>query len=142
MQTLIFFFNALFPNVLSYRFFAPFMPHSIGKISLAPKFASPQNLFYLRHFLKYFSRRNTFHCLYYSIRTPCRNTLYKKMHMVPIGADFKKYHLISFPNLQANILNFVINFFAENHSPVFCRTNKVIQQNRNIMPFMDIFAHA
>jgi len=68
--------------------------------------------------------------------------LYKKMHMVLVCSYFDKYHLISFSDLKANISDLIINLFAKNNFSVFCWTDKVIKQNRDIMTLMYIFAHA
>lgn len=141
MQAFIFFFQTLFTNILSHRFFASFVSNGVCKVSLAPEFSAPQYFFYVRHFLEYLSRCYALYRLNYSERTPCWNRLHKKMNMVFVRSYFNEDHLISLPDLKAYIFYFVINFFAKYHPSIFCRTNKVVQQYRNIVPFMYIFAH-
>jgi len=142
MQTLVLIFNTLFSNILSYRFFTPFVANGICKVSFAPEFSAPQYFLNFRLFFKHFLRCYTLHCLNYFSRTLCRNRLYKEMNMVSIGSYFNKYHIESFPNFKTDVFYFIINILAENHFPVFCRTNKMIQQDRNIVAFVNILAHA
>ena len=63
------------------------------------------------------------------------------MNMVLIHPNLKKYDFIPLCDFQANFLEFLIDLFRENHLSVFRRTNKVVQKNRYIVLFVDIFAH-
>jgi len=62
--------------------------------------------------------------------------------MVFVSAYFQKMNLIALLNLQTNSFQRLINCFANYHSAIFGRTYKVIQQNRDIMRFMYVFASA
>jgi hypothetical protein len=44
-------------------------------------------------------------------------------------------------DLYAGFLNDHIHFLIHDHSAVFSRTDEVIEQERNIVAFVDIYAH-
>jgi hypothetical protein len=44
--------------------------------------------------------------------------------------------------LKTGVLQRLINFFAYHYIPIFCRTNKMIYQNTDIVRFMYVFAFA
>ena len=64
------------------------------------------------------------------------------MNMILICSDLQKLHLIPFPNFKADFLEHSINLLVKYSPSVFRGKNQVVEQNRNIVAFVDILAHS
>ena len=140
MQNGVFLLNPLVSNVSRYACLISKLAYRVYKISIAPKLASPKLLFYFWMLTENLSGRYAFQHPYYFGRTFPWNRLNQKMNMILVCAYFKKMNLISLLYLQTNIFQCLINCFSEHNSTVFRRTHKMVQQYRNIMRFMYVFA--
>ena len=123
------------------RSFITMFTYTTYKIPLTPEFPSPQLPLYRWQSLKYLSCCYALNCLNHFVWTVRWNSLEKKMHMVPIYSNLQKYNLIPFGYLYTNIAKFLIHILAKNHLTILRRAYKMIDQYRNIVPFVDIFAH-
>lgn len=47
--------------------------------------------------------------------------------MIIICPNFYELNLISFGNLNANVSQLIIDSLREDHPPIFCRANQMIQ---------------
>ena len=121
MQNCIFLLKTLISDIFRDACLISNLADRVYKISICPKFSSPQMFLYFGVNLKDLSPCYAFYHCYYRCRTFARNRLNQKMNIV------------SFLYLQTNILQGLINLFVEDNSTIFCRTNKMIQQYTNIM---------
>src|SRR4030042_3310392 len=64
------------------------------------------------------------------------------MNMIFVCPNFKKMNLISLLKLQTDFFQSHIYCLVKHYSSILCRTNKMIQEYRNIVRFMYIFALA
>ena len=64
------------------KIFCYFVPHCPGKVTIFPKFASPQFLFYIWEDLKYLSCRSSLKSLYYLRNRISRWKFQKYVHMI------------------------------------------------------------
>ena len=71
-----------------------------------------------------------------------RNRLDQEMHVVAIRADLDEADLIAGGDLQANLPQNTLYCVIENDTPIFGRTDRVIQQNGNIVALVNIRAYA
>src|SRR5436190_15274536 len=106
MQHGIFLLDTLFLNIFRNRTFISKLTHRIGKISISPKFTSPQLLLYLRIPLKNFLRRDTFYHHYYLCYTIRWNRLNQKMNMVFIRSYLDKLYFVPLTNFYTHIPQF------------------------------------
>lgn len=142
MQNGVLFLKPLVSDVFRYTRFIPKLANRVHKISIRPKFSSPQFFFHFWMLSEYLSGYYTFYHPDNHTGTLCRNRLNQKMNIIFVSSNFKEVNLISLLNLKTNFFQCLINCFAEYHFAIFGRTNKVIQQHRNIMRFMYVFALA
>jgi hypothetical protein len=142
MQNGIFFLQPLIMNISRYTCLVPKLADCVDKISICPKFSSPKFGLNFRVFLKYLFCYNTFQNCNYRRWTHLGNRLNQKMNVIVVCSDLQKVYLISLLNLYTYYLHCLIYRFAEYNSAIFGRTYKVIQQYRNIMRFMNVFAFA
>ena len=142
MQNGIFFLKPLVSNIFRNTCLISKFANRIHKISICPKFSSPQIFFHLRMLLEYFSGRYTFYHPYDFAGTFSWNRLNQKMNMIFVCPNLKEVNLISLLNLKTNFFHRYIDLFTEHNSSIFGRTNKMVQQDRNIMRFMYVFATA
>ena len=63
------------------------------------------------------------------------------MNMILICSDLQKLHLIPFRNFKADFLEHSINLLLKYSTPVFRGKNQVVEQDCNIVAFVDILAH-
>ena len=142
MQNSIFFLQPLIANVSRDTRLVPKLADCVDKISICPKFPSPKFGLHFRMFLKYLFCCNTFQNRDDARCTHFWNRLYQKMNVIFICPDLQKMYFISLLNLHTYFLQSFIYCFTEDHSAIFGRTYKMIQQYRNIMRFMNVFALA
>ena len=64
------------------------------------------------------------------------------MYVVLINPNLQKLDLIALRYLQTNIPNYSFNLCVKNQSPVLGWTNNVIDQYRNVVSLVYVFAHA
>ena len=64
------------------------------------------------------------------------------MHMVFVSSNLDKFNLIALRNFQTNLFQHFINVSIKYSSLIFGWTDKMVQQNRDVMAFPDQFAHA
>lgn len=126
------FLNYLFIRILTNR---------IHIIPTCPKFTSPKQSFHFGVEPENFLCRNALDCSDYLFRSTRRNALNQKMNVVDIKADFQKMNLVTFLYSKTNFLERYSNFITKHLSPIFDRTNKMIQKQAFIMAFMNMFAH-
>lgn len=70
--------------------------------------------------------------------TVSRHRLNQKMDMILIRANLQKFQLVTLLDIETNILQYFIDYCIKDRSSILGRKNQVIQQNRNIMPLMNI----
>ena len=110
-------------------------------IPVRPKFASPQLFLHLGALSEYFAGGQTFEHRYDFGDGVGWNRLYQKMHMILIRSYLKEPHLIAFLDFQTHILHDLIDLLVKYCPSIFCGQYQMIQKNRYIMTFMDVFAH-
>ena len=142
MQNGIFLLKPLVPYVFRNTRLISKLADCIHKISICPKFTSPQFLFHFRMILEYFSSYYTFYHPDNIAGTLFWNRLNQKMNMIFVRPNLKKVHFISFLNLKTNFLHRYIYRSTEYNPSILCRTNKMAQEYRNIMRFMYVPAIA
>ena len=97
------------------------------KISLGPKLATPQLLFYRWNSYKYLSGRYALDDSYYLSRTISRDRLNQKVHVVRFNPYLNKNNLVTFGYFKADVPQRQIGLIRENNSPVFGWTYQMIQ---------------
>src|SRR5659263_58285 len=129
MQNNVFFLKPLVSNIFRDTRFISKFTNRIHKISICPKFTTPQFLFYFRMFLEYFSCNYTFYHPDYLARANFGNRLNQKMNMIIICPNLKKMNLVSLLNLKTGFFQSHINCFTDYNPSIFRWTNIMIQQN-------------
>ena len=142
MQNSVFFLKPLISNVFRNTCLISKLANCIHKISIRPKFTSPQLFFHFRMILEYFSSYYTFYHPDKFAGTLFWNRLNQKMNMILVCPNLKKMNLISLLDFQTNILQRFVNSFAQHNLSILRRTNKMVQQYRNIVRFVYVFACA
>src|SRR5680860_64125 len=135
------FFFTLSLNIFLNNILVCILTNCIYIIPICPELTTPQLIFYFRMKSKKFFCCYTFYCLNYSFYRHHWNTLYQKMNMIFINPNFNKVYFKSKFNIFANFYQTVFNCLRQNTSPIFYRTNQMIQQQILIMPFMNMFTH-
>ena len=129
MNSFIFLFFSLSFYICLYAIFISMTTNSINIKSFCPKLTSPKFLFYFWMKFKNLFCRNALYSLNYPCWTLHGNTLNQKMNVIIICANLNKQNFKTLGNLKANFFQTFVNRYVENNSTVFCRTDKMIQQN-------------
>ena len=111
-------------------------------VAICPEFTAPQLLLDFGSSLEYFSRGQTFYHLDDLFWTVGRYRLDQKMHMVLVGPNFNELDLITLRNFQTHLFQHFIDMAIKHGSAIFGWTDKMVQQDRDVMAFPDQFAHA
>lgn len=140
MKLLIFFPLPL--DVIPYRRLIAMLTYGARKISIAPKFSTPQLLLDLGTHPKNFLGRDTlYHC--YQLRNAIqRHRLHQKVNVILIHSYLQKLHLISLLDLQTHVANYLVDLLIKYCSPVLRWKHHVLQQHRDIMALMNVLALA
>jgi hypothetical protein len=64
------------------------------------------------------------------------------MDVIPIRPDFEKVDFVALANLLTGLFQLAIYGFAEDHSPILGRTDKVVHQHGNVMTLVNVLAHS
>jgi hypothetical protein len=142
MKNFVVFFNALISDISGYTRFISEFADSVHKISVCPKFSTPQFLFHFRMLLENLSCCQTFHHPHYLAWTHPRYALNQKMDMIFVNSNLQKTDLISFRYFKTDVFQTLINCFTENNPTVLSWTDKMVKQYRYIMRLVNVFAFA
>ena len=132
---------ALAFDVVTNHLFGAMLSYGACEISICPEFSTPQLLLYLWAASKYLACRQAFDKCDNLCHAVCRNTLDQEMHMIIIGADLKKLHLIPFFNLEADILQLLIYSRIKYRTSIFCWKYQMIYQHCYIVALLYILTH-
>jgi len=141
MQLFIFLVITMLLYICSYHIFIRMFAYCRYKISVRPKFPTPQLDFYFRNSQKYLPRCYTFQLGYYFGWTIRRYRLDKEMNMISFCTYLQKSYLKSSGNLLADFSQFLIYLITDYKSPIFRYTYKMIHQYRDIMTLANKFSH-
>jgi len=142
MKCLIRFVITLLSHITAQGRFISMLADRADVIAFPPKFTTPKQLLDFRHLSENLSGSYALNGLHHFLGAICWHRLHQKMHVVLINTNLQKLYLIALRYLQTNIPNYSLHLFIKNHSPVFGWTNNVIDQYRNVVSFVNIFAHA
>lgn len=140
MQLRILFFPLVL-KVLLYDLFIGILPYGIHIISARPEPTAPEHLLDLRMKAENFPGRDALHCSDYFLRGVHRYTLYQKMDMVPVQANFQEMNLVTLLDLKTNLFESLRNGIAQHFSPIFDRTDKMVQKQAFVMTLVDMLTH-
>ncbi len=142
MKNFVVFFNTLISDIFGYAGFVSEFADRVHKITIGPKFSTPQVFLHFRMPLEDLSRCQTFYRPNNLGRTHPRNALNQKMNMILVNPNLQKMDLISLRYLKTNVFQALINCFTEYNPAIFRRTNKMVQQYGNIVRLVNVFALA
>ncbi len=133
--------SALVLEVFLYYLLIGILPHGVHVVATGPELASPEHLFHLRMKAENLFRDDALHRTDYLLRGVNRNTLDQEMHMVPVQTDFQKVDIVTLLYPKTDLFEGLRNRIAQNLSPIFDRTNKMVQKQAFVMVLVDVFAH-
>ncbi|OPY74896.1 MAG: hypothetical protein A4E63_00566 [Syntrophorhabdus sp. PtaU1.Bin050] len=61
--------------------------------------------------------------------------------MILVRTNLKKFHLVTFLDLNTDLFHDFIHVLVKYRASLLCRKHQMIDEYRNIMAFMGIFAH-
>jgi hypothetical protein len=128
-------------HIIRDRVLIAMFPYGTCKIPIRPEFSSPKLFPYLRTPLEHFPCRNAFDRRYDFCHTIRRDRLHEEMYMILIYPYLQKLHLIALLNFHTHAFQCFIHTSVEYRTSVFRRKYQMVYQHRNIMTFVDIFAH-
>ena len=117
------------------------LANGIHIISACPKFTSPKQSFNLGMEPENFLCGNALDSSDYLFRGIRRNALNQKMNMVAIKANLQKMNLVPLLYSKADFLERYTNLITKYLSPIFDRTNKVIQKQTFVVALVNRFTH-
>ena len=121
------FIVTLFMNIFLNYLFVCILTNRVNVVSASPKLSSPQLLFHFWMKAEKLSRCYTFHHLNYRFWRNHWNALHQKMNMIVICSNLQKMYLKPTFNIFAHLNQTLFNIFRQNTSPIFYRTNQMIQ---------------
>src|SRR5256885_1634090 len=121
------FIITLFMNIFLNYLFVCILSNRANIVPVSPKLPSPQLLFYFWMKTEKFPCSNTFYHLNYRFWRHHRNALHQKMNMIFICSNLQKMYLKPAFNIFAYLNQTLFNICRQNTSPIFYRTNQMIQ---------------
>ena len=128
-------------DIPSYRILAAMSAYRAREIPIGPEFASPELLFDVGAPLEDLPCGEALDKRCYLGHAVRWNGLYEEMHVVLVGSDLQKLHLISVLNFYTYVFHHSIHILIEYGTPILCRKDHVVYQYRNVVTLMHIFAH-
>ena len=142
MQLNILFLSSLIGNIALDFAFTSVATDGADVVPIRPEFSTPKVFPNCRHPEENLASSDAFDRADDLCWAVSRDRLHKEMDMVTIGTDLDKGKFVPQGNLQADILQHPIHFGREHRSSILGRAYDMIQQDRNIMATMNLFAHA
>ena len=112
-----------------------------NKIPCGPQFATPALLFDRWHTGKDFPGSHTLDDLHNLGGTLRGHRLHQEVDVMLVGANLSKDQRVPFRNLQTDLFEDCIDLLVKDHASILGRTDQRINQDRNVMTLMQIFAH-
>lgn len=131
----------MFLNIFLNNVYISIMTNCINIISTRPKITASELVFNFWVKAKEFFCRYTFYRSNYYFNRNFWNALDQKMNMIFVRANFYKMDFISFRNLLTYFNQTIFNWFRQNTSSIFYRTNQMIQQQTFIMTLFNMLIH-
>ena len=128
-------------DIVCYGVLVAMSSYGTCKIPVRPELSAPQLFLYLGTPFEYLPGCNAFDDRYYPAGAVCWDGLHEEMHMILVRTNLKKFHLVTFLDLNTYLFHYFINVFVKYRTSVFCRKHQMVDEHRNIMAFMYIFAH-
>jgi len=142
MKLLVLIGTPLVRHIVSNLGFSPMVSNGRNRVPIRPKLATPQLLFDRGDALKDFPCGQAFNHPCNFRRAVHGNRLNQEMDMITVGSNFKKPDFVAISHGQAHVPNHGIDRRGHHCPSVFCGTDKVIHQNRDIVYFVEWFAHS
>lgn len=136
-----FFIASLFMDVLLNYALIRILTNRVNIIPITPKLAAPKLLLHFGMQPKQFSCSNTFYDLRYLFGRHHGNTLHQKMNMILIRSNLNKVYFKSFLYILTYFNQTLFYSLRQNTSPIFYRTNQMVQQQTFVMTFINMFTH-
>jgi hypothetical protein len=138
----VFLLAALVFYILGDPLFASVFPYGRDVVTVRPEFSSPELFLDFRHSGEDLSRRDAFHDASDLGRSIRRDGLDEKVDMVLVRAYLEKVDLVTKGDVLADFLHDHVHFLGDDRSSVLGRTDEVVDQNADVVTFVDIGAHA
>ena len=129
-------------DVARNRILTSMLPYRTGVIPVSPEFSTPELFLHLGALPEYLPGSDALDGRDNLRHTVRWNRLDEEMHVILIRTDLKKFYLVPFLNLYADILHRLIDIPVKNRTSVLRREYQVIDEYGNVMAFMYIIAHA
>jgi hypothetical protein len=115
--------------------------HGVGVEATGPKVSAPEYFFDFRMVKEDFSGCDTFDRLHHSCQKHIGYTLDKKVHMIFIRSYFNKVDFVALTDFKTDIFESVFGLVGEHFASVLYRTDDVIEEDRFVVTFVDMFSH-
>jgi hypothetical protein len=138
MQLDILVLDTLFSYITANRTLAAVVTDGADKETACPKRSTPQRFFDRGDTTKDFASRQAFDRASNLCGTVGGNRLDEEMDVVVIGSDLQEGYFIAVRNLKTNVSQHRVDRFGDNGSPIFGGANQMVQQDRNVMSFVQI----
>jgi hypothetical protein len=142
MQLDIFLGSTLFRHIFANLSFTAVLPNRTDVVTCGPKRPAPQLFLDAGRAAKDLPRRQALDDPDNLRRTVTRHRLHQKMYVIAIGSDLKETDFVTSSNVQTDCPQHLIDVRPHDDAPIFRGTHDVIQQDRNVMLFVDELAHA
>ena len=134
--------SALLLHVLLDYPFIAILSYGVHVVAACPEPPSPEHLLYLCMHAKYLPGSDALDDLYDRRRLHHGNTLGEEMHVILVGTNLHKMDLVSLRNTHADLFQGILRCFRKYLPPVFCRAYDVVEEERLVVSFEDVFAHS
>jgi hypothetical protein len=141
MQLDVFFLSSLGHDVALDFPFASVATNGADVVSVGPELSAPEVLLDLGYSGEDFSTSNALNSSDNLRGAVRRYRLNEEVHMILVCADLEEEQVIPICYLQTNRLESLIHFREKNRSSVLRRTDKVVEQDRDIVTSMNVFTH-
>ena len=137
----VFLFYSLVFDIRCHSTFTSVFSDGRDIVAIGPEFSTPELFLHFRDSGKDLSRDDTFHGSSDLGRSIGGNRLDEKVNMLFVCAYFKKVDLVTIGDILAYLFHDHVHFLGQHNSPVFGRTDEMIDENTDIVSFVDIYAH-
>jgi hypothetical protein len=133
--------TTLFLHVVSNRFFISILTDCVCIETTCPKLPTPKHLLHFWMAEKDLLCGYAFCYLHYSGWRECGHALHEEMHVILVGTYLDEVYLVPLAYSNAYLGQCSLDFFRKHLPSVLGRAYKVIQQQRLVVAFKDMFTH-
>ena len=142
METSVLVLASLVADIRCNGLFVSMLSNRVYEVPVSPEFPSPKLFLYMGGLGKDLSGGEAFHHSNNLGWTVGWNRLDEEVDMIFVCSNLDEFQFIPFGYFKTGLFEDLVYLFIDNHTSILGGTDKMVQENRNIMALMEVLTHS